>query len=414
MSEWKETEYGKVPANWNLISASEYCKKVTDGTHDSPKRQDEGNFLITSKHIKGRNIDFENAYLISKADFCKINERSKVDQWDVIISMIGEYCGFAYLERNSNINYAIKNVGLFKTGDKNNAIWLYYYIQSEIGNYYLQTNKSGTSQPYITLGTLRELPILVPSNIEEQKAIASVLSSLDDKIDLLHRQNETLEAMAETLFRQWFVEEANEGWDTKISELPIEIIDGDRGKNYPKNSELLDVGDCLFLSAKNVTKNGFNFDQCQFITAEKDVLLRSGKLNRNDIVITTRGTVGNIAYYDDLIGYTDIRINSGMIIIRTVSSVMDPIFIFCLIRSNYFKSLIENQTSGSAQPQLPIRDFKQIDVYYPPKEKVDEFLVFAKPCLNKKFYNDSQIEKLEKLRDMLLPKLMSGKVRVEI
>ena len=206
--------------------------------------------------------------------------------------------------------------------------------------------------------------------------------------------------------------EAREGWETKISELPIEIIDGDRGKNYPKNNELLDRGDCLFLSAKNVTANGFNFNQCQFITAEKDALLRSGKLKRNDLVITTRGTVGNIAYYNDLIGYNDIRINSGMIILRTDSSTVDPIFIFCLIRSNYFKCLIENQTSGRAQPQLPIRDFKQIDIFYPPKGKIDKFLSFAKPCLNKKFYNDSQIEKLEKLRDTLLPKLMSGEVKV--
>ncbi len=293
-------------------------------------------------------------------------------------------------------------------------IFLFYLFANQEFVDLAYSGSSGTRMPRADWKFMKDTVWLIPSDIEEQRAIASVLSSLDDKIDLLHRQNETLEAIAETLFRQWFVEGADEGWDTKISELPIEIIDGDRGKNYPKNSELLDVGDCLFLSAKNVTKNGFNFYQCQFITAEKDVLLRSGKLNRNDIVITTRGTVGNVAYYDDLIGYTDIRINSGMIIIRTVSSVMDSIFIFCLIRSNYLKSLIENQTSGSAQPQLPIRDFKQIDVYYPPKEKVDEFLVFAKPCLNKKFYNDSQIEKLEKLRDMLLPKLMSGKVRVEI
>jgi type I restriction enzyme S subunit len=75
-----------------------------------------------------------------------------------------------------------------------------------MGFNYLDSHKSGTSQPYITLGTLREFPILVPKIFEEQKAIISVLSSLDDKIDLLHRQNTTLEAMAETLFRQWFVE----------------------------------------------------------------------------------------------------------------------------------------------------------------------------------------------------------------
>jgi len=290
----------------------------------------------------------------------------------------------------------------------NNELFIYYFLKT----FDFKQFNVGSAVPTLNRNHIHPLNVILPP-LPEQKAIASALSSLDDKIDLLHRQNKTLEAIAETLFRQWFVKEAREEWETKISELPIEIIDGDRGKNYPKNSELLDVGDCLFLSAKNVTTNGFTFNQCQFITAEKDALLRSGKLNRKDIVVTTRGTVGNIAYYNNLIFYTDIRINSGMIIIRTVSSIVDPIFIFCLIRSDYFKCLIENQISGSAQPQLPIRDFKQIDVYYPPREKIDEFLVFAKPCLNKKFCNDSQIATLEKMRDMLLPKLISGEIRVE-
>ena len=287
--------------------------------------------------------------------------------------------------------------------------FLYYWFK----NIDINEMDSGSAIPSTSRDEVYELAILLPP-FPEQRAIASILSSLDDKIDLLHRQNKTLEAMADTLFRQWFVEEAEEGWESKISELPIKIIDGDRGKNYPKNKELFNTGDCLFLSAKNVTTNGFNFNQCQFITSEKDSLLRSGKLKRNDIIITTRGTVGNIAYYDNLISFSDVRINSGMIILRTDPSVLDPIFVFCLISSNYFMYLIENQTSGSAQPQMPIRDFKQIEVLVPPKEKIDDFLTFAKPCLNKKFNNDSQIRTLEKLRDTLLPKLMNGEVRVQL
>jgi len=335
------------------------------------------------------------------------------EEGDMLLTSVGTL-GIPYIvQKNEKFYFKDGNLTWFRNFTNSLLnIFLYYWIISPIGKNELDMVSIGSTQPALTIRGLKGITINLPP-LPEQKAIAAVLSSLDDKIDLLHRQNKTLEAMAETLFRQRFVEEAQEDWETKISKFPIEIIDGDRGKNYPKNSELHDTGDCLFLNAKNVTTTGFNFNQCQFITAEKDALLGSGKLNRNDIVITTRGTVGNIAYYNDLIGYTDIRINSGMIIIRTVSSLVDPIFIFCLIRSNYFKYLIENQTSGSAQPQLPIRDFKQIDVYYPPKEKTDEYLIFAKPCLNKKFYNDSQIEKLEKLRDTLLPKLMSGEVRVE-
>lgn len=102
----------------------------------------------------------------------------------------------------------------------------------------------------------------------------------------------------------------------QLCDINIDVIDGDRGKNYPHQDELLEAGHCLFLSAKNVTQNGFLFADNQFITQKKDELLNNGKLMRGDIVITTRGTVGNVAIYSDEVPYDNIRINSGMLIIR--------------------------------------------------------------------------------------------------
>lgn len=101
-----------------------------------------------------------------------------------------------------------------------------------------------------------------------------------------------------------------------IGDAPLDIIDGDRGSNYPKSKDYQDTGYCLFLNAKNVTNSGFDFNQLNFITKEIDEALRKGKLKRGDIVLTTRGTVGNVAYYDDLVPYEHVRINSGMVIIR--------------------------------------------------------------------------------------------------
>jgi len=397
-------------SNWKEYLLEDVIDKFIDYRGKTPKKTKSGIPLITAKIVKNGRILEPNEF-IALEDYDSWMTRGLPEVDDIVLTTeapLGEIA----LIKNKNVALAQRIITL--RGKKQFVFnpFLKYYFQSRNGQYELQSRASGTTVFGIKAEVLRKVHIFLP-HIAEQRAIASILSSLDDKIDLLQRQNKTLEAMTGALFRQWFVEEAEDEWKIKISELPIEIIDGDRGKNYPKNCDLLDVGYCLFLSTKNVTMNGFNFNQCQFITVEKEGLLRSGKLNRNDIVITTRGTVGNIAYYNDLICYTDIRINSGMIIIRTVPSLIDPIFIFCLIQSNYFKCLIENQTSGSAQPQLPIRDFKQIEVYYPPKEKIDNFLAFAKPCLNKKFYNDLQIEKVEKLRNILLSKLMSGEVRVE-
>ena len=109
----------------------------------------------------------------------------------------------------------------------------------------------------------------------------------------------------------------NSEWIFKtFEEAPFDIIDGDRGNNYPKQSDFYKQGYCLFINTKNVTDKGFNFNECKFITKEKDLSLRKGKLQREDIILTTRGTIGNIAYYNNKIPFENIRINSGMLILR--------------------------------------------------------------------------------------------------
>lgn len=154
----------------------------------------------------------------------------------------------------------------------------------------------------------------------------------------------------------------------RIEDSAIEIIDGDRGKNYPKQDEFSDNGYCLFLNAGNVTDSGFDFQQLQFISKEKDLQLRKGKLTRNDIVLTTRGTVGNVSYYDKSIPYENMRINSGMVIFRMPKpqSEFDAQYFYHFLRSNLFKDQVLSHSSGSAQPQLPIKDLRQISVACPP------------------------------------------------
>ena len=147
-----------------------------------------------------------------------------------------------------------------------------------------------------------------------------------------------------------------------FSDAGVDFIDGDRGKNYPSQSDFSCKGDCLFLSTKNVRPNGFDFAETQFITYEKDKILRKGKLERGDIVLTTRGTVGNIAFYDEFVKYQNIRINSGMVIIRPNIKLIEAKFLLYFFRNFDFTTII----SGSAQPQLPIRDLKQIDIKLPP------------------------------------------------
>jgi type I restriction enzyme S subunit len=149
-----------------------------------------------------------------------------------------------------------------------------------------------------------------------------------------------------------------------LGDAPLEIIDGDRGKNYPSQNDFFEEEYCLFLNTKNVRHTGFDFSSCQFITEDRDKLLRKGKLKKNDIVLTTRGTIGNIAFYDDTIPFENIRINSGMVIIRPDETKLFPRFNYYLFRK--LQDDFPVFTTGSAQPQLPIKDLIKLSATIPP------------------------------------------------
>ena len=122
----------------------------------------------------------------------------------------------------------------------------------------------------------------------------------------------------------------------------------------------------MFLSATNVTQDGFKFSECQFITEQKDGILRQGKLQREDVILTTRGTIGNAAHFNASIPYEHMRINSGMVILRCNSEKILPTYLYHFLRSPSFHGQVHSLRSGVAQPQLPIRDMKRIKMPLPP------------------------------------------------
>jgi len=183
--------------DWEEIEITDLFE-IRDGTHDSPKQKQFGKKLITSKHIKDHRLDFESAYLISEEDFEKVNQRSIVNQFDILFSMIGTI-GSIYFEQNNSIDYAIKNVGLFKTSQ--NKTWVYYtylWLRSDFGKRFVFENKSGSTQEYISLGSLRSIKFNLPKNIDIQ-SFNNEVKSLFDKIYTNTTQIRTLEKMRDTL-----------------------------------------------------------------------------------------------------------------------------------------------------------------------------------------------------------------------
>jgi type I restriction enzyme M protein len=155
-------------------------------------------------------------------------------------------------------------------------------------------------------------------------------------------------------------------WPVPIfSDAPFQIIDGDRGTNYPSKEDFSPTGHCLFLNTKNVRFDGFKFDALEFISAEKDNALRKGKLERGDVLLTTRGTIGNTALYDASVEFEHIRINSGMLIFRPDTDKLSSSYLFHFFQSKNFRSQREAIVSGAAQPQLPIRSLNEAKIPVP-------------------------------------------------
>ena len=155
---WNE-ELGKdVPVGWEVKMISEIIP-VKDGTHDSPRPQRKGHPLVTSTHLNRFSIDFSSTYLISEMDYRQINRRSEVHENDILISMIGTVGSFCFVQY-SDIDFAIKNVGLFKTSlAPQLARYIFLYMTSNYIRNYINSNLSGSTQSYITLTFLRNIPI---------------------------------------------------------------------------------------------------------------------------------------------------------------------------------------------------------------------------------------------------------------
>lgn len=326
----------------------------------------------------------------------------------------------------SNIQYA---KGKFWTVDttyyaivnKNKADT--YFLYHLLNHLDLSGLDSGASIPSVTARTYYSIKIDLP-DLTTQKRIANILSTYDSLIEANNRRIELLEQTAQELYKEWFVRfrfpgyentkfenGIPEGWSYVRLGKAIDIIDGDRGVNYPKQEEFYPEGDCLFLNAGNVTTKGFDFSACSYITKEKDSILRKGKLQHGDVVLTTRGTVGNVAFYNETMTFSEMRINSGMVILRNLG-VVSTEYIYTALRHEYLQKLMTLYASGSAQPQLPIKDMKRMKIIKPDAKTMERFTEMSADIYNQISLLIMKNQTLAKQRDMLLPRLMSGKLEV--
>lgn len=204
-------------------------------------------------------------------------------------------------------------------------------------------------------------------------------------------------------------------WEQRKLNTIFDILDGDRGSNYPHESDFMKTGNTLFLDTGNVTKTGFNFKNKKYISKEKDGILRTGKLKVNDFIITSRGTLGNIAFYDDFLSqkYSSVRINSAMLILRPLpNNNVENVFVITQLRGNMVTSFLRRDHVGSAQPHITKHDFSKVEIIIPKNnmeqhEIGEEFKKMSQLIAA----NEDKVNQLKELKKLMMQKIFSQEWR---
>lgn len=454
-------------SNQEFISASEFCDLVTDGTHDSPKKTETGIKLVTSKNIVGGSLDLTSAYFISELDARNINKRSQVHRNDVLLSMIGTVGEVALIEKEPD--FVIKNVGLLKNSDSKKARWLYYYLKSPIAQNLIKDRLRGTTQQYIPLGELRNLPILKPNSEEHLQNTIEQLSSLDKKIHLNTQINQTLEQIAQALFKSWFVDfdpvrakvqALSDGLSLEQAELaamqaisgktaeeltalsqtqpdryaelaetakafPCEMVEVD-GVEVPKGWELSTIGEEVETvgGATPSTKEESFWNNGKIAwTTPKDLSSATSPVLINaERKITELGLkkissgllpIGTVLLSSRApVGYLaltkiPVAINQGYIAIKC-NKTLSNFYMLQWCKENLEE--IKSRASGTTFLEISKTTFRGISVIVPEKNIL---IMFNKQC--ESIYemittHTKENQDLEKARDLLLPRLLKGEI----
>ena len=435
----------EVPDGFVETNLQAYCSRVADGTHTTPVQTTEGKKLATSKNIKDGRLTLENAYLISVSEFDEINKRSKVDQWDILISMIGTV-GEVCLIDSPKPDFAIKNVGLLKCGNESRAKWLYFFLRSPLAKALIEARKKGTTQQYLSLGEIRRFPVFYPADDQCMHFVTDALSALDDRIALLRETSATLEAIAQALFKSWFVDFdpvhakqqglAPEGMDEATASLFPDGFEesalgavprgwrvmsvGDmaevvKGKSY-SSKDLVDSHDTALVTLKSFERGGgFRLDgfkpysgtyKPSQVVVPGDLIIAYTDVTQAAELIGKPAIVVGVENHQTLVASLDVGI------VRPNEAQVSRQFLYGLFRTEPFQNHTFAHTSGTTVLHLAKDGVVSFPFACPPAELVKAFTEVAEALAGRRQTNIDQMRTLATLRDTLLPRLISGQLRL--
>ena len=399
MIETQNTEFGKIPKSWKVSTLGEVSSLVTDGAHKSPKLREGGRFMASVKDMQYNHFDFSNCKTISESDFDELKKGNCSPQkGDILLSKDGANCLdiiFEYMQDEEIV--LLSSIAIARIKPEFCSTFFRYFLLSPNCQYIMRNQfVSGSAIPRVILKDFKKVSLPIPP-LPEQKAIAQVLKSLDDKIDLLHRQNKTLEAMAETLFRQWFVEEPDDDWEEKPLSHIATFLNGLACQKYPPTN----VIDKLPVLKIRELKDGFTDNSDWASTDIPDKYF----VSNGDVIFSWSASL-LVKIWDG----TDCILNQHLF---KVTSDLYPKWFYYLWSKYHLDQFIAiARAHATTMGHIKRGDLDEALVFIPPEEILQKMDYSFDPIIEKIIANNKQLTSLTNLRDTLLPKLMSGEVRV--
>jgi len=425
-TKFKQTEIGNIPEDWEVIELKNLCEITSSKRIFRADYVDEGIPFYRSKEIieksQGKKISTE--FFITEERFNKIKEKYGAPQkMDILISAVGARSGIPYYV-NDEEEFYFKDGNLIwfkKFKDKICSKYLFYFLKSDLGQGRLKISMIGSAQEALTIEGVKKIKISLPP-LPEQKAIAKILSSLDDKIFLNQRMNETLEAIAQAIFKHWFVdfEFPNEEGKPYKSSGGEMVYNEELGKEIPKGwrvgrlEEIANLTMGLSPKGESYNEKGEGLPLLNGAADFSEGGLSPKKFTtqpvrvckREDIVFCIRATIGNITFSDGIycLGRS----------VAALSSKEDVYKEFIYFILNHHLQRMSSQASGTVIVGLKKNDINNLTFIMPPKKFIEKFHGCISHLFNRIKLNFEEIDSLTKIRDALLPKLMSGEIRVKV
>lgn len=387
MSEWKEYKLGE----------------VADISTGYAFKGDEYEFKGKLRVVRGENVTIGNLRWDSEKYWNKYTDNLEqyfLEENDIVIGMDGSRVGHNRAKIKSQELPLILAQRVARLRAKNNFDqgFLWYHIFSDNFKDYVEAIHTGTSIPHISQRQIADFEIIAPKLKIEQTAIASVLSSLDDKIDLLHRQNATLEKMAETLFRQWFIQEPKEDWGNMPLSKMADFLNGLACQKFPPKNE---IDKLPVLKIKELSSGITENSDWASTDIKPEYIVRNG-----DVIFAWSASL-MVKIWDG----QDCILNQHLF---KVTSTDYPKWFYYLWCKHHLAEFISIAAShATTMGHIKRGDLDEAKVLIPSPEELATMTKQAEPLIDKIIINNVQINTLTKLRDSLLPKLMSGEVKVE-